>query len=104
MYDATEYLKLAKAIQNAPSAPPCMVTDPEIWFASKEDDIALPRVAKKLCNQCPVQAECLEYAMNVKEQHGVWGGLTVTERQALRGQGRGRPLNSPRRLSLSQPR
>lgn len=93
MQDAKEYLKLAKAIQDAPYAPPCMVTDPELWFASHDEDY-LPRVAKKFCGECPVRQQCLEYALKVNEQYGVWGGLTAKERQALQGRGRGRPLQS----------
>jgi len=99
MQDAKEYLKLAKAIQDAPYAPPCMVTDPELWFASNEDEHTMPRVAKKFCEECPVRQQCLEYALKVNEQYGVWGGLTAKERQALRakGRGRGRPRRNPQK-------
>ena len=99
MQDAREYLKLAKAIKDAPYAPPCMVTDPELWFASQEDDYVLPRVAKKFCGECPVRQQCLEYALKVNEQYGVWGGLTSKERQAL--QAKGRSPRSPGRPSRS---
>lgn len=97
MQDATEYLKLAKAIQDAPYAPPCMVTDPELWFPSHDEDYT-PRMAKKFCEECPVRQQCLEYALKVNEQYGVWGGLSVKERLALRDRGRGRqPRNRPSR-------
>ena len=97
MQDATEYLKLAKAIQDAPYAPPCMVTDPELWFPSHDEDYT-PRMAKKFCGECPVRQQCLEYALKVNEQYGVWGGLSVKERLALRDRGRGRqPHNRPNR-------
>jgi len=97
MQDATEYLKLAKAIQDAPYAPPCMVTDPELWFPSHDEDYT-PRMAKKFCEECPVRQQCLEYALKVNEQYGVWGGLSVKERLALRDRGRGRqPHNRPNR-------
>lgn len=50
------------------------------------------RVAKRICNgdprrgtePCPVRAECLAYALNRNEEHGVWGGLSAPERQKLR--------------------
>jgi WhiB family redox-sensing transcriptional regulator len=32
---------------------------------------------------CPVVDKCLQYALENREQHGIWGGLTVGERQAL---------------------
>ena len=33
--------------------------------------------------QCPVRPECLEYALEVRETHGIWGGLNEMERRAL---------------------
>jgi WhiB family redox-sensing transcriptional regulator len=39
--------------------------------------------AKQICAQCPVRAPCLEFALSVKEQHGIWGGLTESERRHL---------------------
>jgi WhiB family redox-sensing transcriptional regulator len=36
--------------------------------------------AKLHCQVCPVKKQCLEYAMEHNEEHGVWGGLTPTER------------------------
>lgn len=41
--------------------------------------------ARPICQRCPVQAECLAYAMNNAEREGMWGGLTPTERVALAG-------------------
>ncbi|MDX3047541.1 WhiB family transcriptional regulator [Streptomyces scabiei] len=44
-------------------------------------------VAKELCADCPFRQPCLELALkrNTKTQHGVAGGLTSTERRALKG-------------------
>jgi len=39
--------------------------------------------AKRICADCPVQRECLEYALRVREPFGIWGGLNETERRAL---------------------
>jgi WhiB family redox-sensing transcriptional regulator len=39
--------------------------------------------AKEICDTCPVRQECLAYAVEVREQHGIWGGLTEKERRAL---------------------
>ena len=41
------------------------------------------RQAKAVCNVCRVRAECLNYALEHGERHGVWGGLNETERAAL---------------------
>ena len=39
--------------------------------------------AKKMCNQCPVQWECFEFAYNGYEAAGVWGGTSVDERDVF---------------------
>ena len=47
------------------------------------------RRAKVICGACPVIESCRRHALAVREPYGVWGGLTVTERDAvLRGQER----------------
>lgn len=42
------------------------------------------RWAKRICNQCPVQPECLEWALETKEPDGIWGGKTAEERRKKR--------------------
>ena len=39
--------------------------------------------AKEICFECPVRRECLEFALRVREHHGIWGGLTEAERRRL---------------------
>jgi WhiB family redox-sensing transcriptional regulator len=39
--------------------------------------------AKAICAGCGVSAECLEYALHIREPHGIWGGLNEVERQSL---------------------
>lgn len=39
------------------------------------------RRAKAFCNLCPVWLPCLRYGL--REEHGVWGGLTPGERTRL---------------------
>lgn len=39
--------------------------------------------AKKLCVRCPVRIDCLTYALDHGEEHGVWGAMTERERRAL---------------------
>jgi len=43
-----------------------------------------PDHAIEVCGRCPVRAECLEFALNTGQQHGVWGGLTAYERKKQR--------------------
>ncbi|MBC8194561.1 MAG: WhiB family transcriptional regulator [Acidimicrobiia bacterium] len=41
--------------------------------------------AKAVCSQCPVLTSCLDYAVGIREVHGVWGGTNERERRALIG-------------------
>ena len=38
---------------------------------------------KRLCGVCPVEAECLEYALETKPRHGIWGGKNSRERERM---------------------
>jgi len=40
--------------------------------------------AKTLCGECPVKNACLQYALETKQEHGIWGGTTEEERRRLR--------------------
>jgi WhiB family redox-sensing transcriptional regulator len=59
----------------------CAQTDPEAFFPEKGGST---REAKKICQQCDVKAECLEYALANDERFGIWGGLSERERRRLR--------------------
>ncbi|MCY4068601.1 MAG: WhiB family transcriptional regulator [Acidimicrobiaceae bacterium] len=39
--------------------------------------------AKDICATCSVQPQCLQYALDIGEQHGIWGGLNEIERRKL---------------------
>jgi WhiB family redox-sensing transcriptional regulator len=41
------------------------------------------RNTKSICNRCPVQGDCLEFALTNREQYGIWGGTTDEERGIL---------------------
>lgn len=38
--------------------------------------------AKKICAGCPVREPCLRYALEHRQNEGVWGGLSADERLA----------------------
>jgi WhiB family redox-sensing transcriptional regulator len=40
-------------------------------------------VARRICASCPVQHECLEYALRNRIDHGVWGGCSERERRRI---------------------
>ena len=55
----------------------CRDADPELFFPGKGESA---RPAKKVCRACRVRRDCLGYALERDERHGVWGGLTEAER------------------------
>jgi WhiB family redox-sensing transcriptional regulator len=57
----------------------CRGMDPTLFFVERGDSVAPARV---VCAECPVRIACLAAGMD--EVHGMWGGLTGRERQAVR--------------------
>jgi WhiB family transcriptional regulator, redox-sensing transcriptional regulator len=53
------------------------------YFERKEEKDAREARAKAICARCTVREECLEYALRIREPHGVWGGMNELERRAL---------------------
>jgi WhiB family transcriptional regulator, redox-sensing transcriptional regulator len=67
----------------------CQAAEPELFFpvAAAGPAVAQVVAAKTVCRGCPVRAECLSYAMQTGQDHGIWGGTTEEERRlARRGQ------------------
>ena len=66
--------------------PSCAEIGGDIFFPEKEGqpfgntEIAM---AKRICLSCPHQMECANWGIK-KEVHGIWGGLTQTDRQRVR--------------------
>lgn len=44
--------------------------------------------AKAVCRQCVVQTACLDFALQTKEDHGIYGGATPEERRRMVGRSR----------------
>jgi WhiB family redox-sensing transcriptional regulator len=49
----------------------------EIFFPGNGTGLS---AAQKICAECPVSQECLEYALQYHIEHGVWGGCSERER------------------------
>lgn len=65
----------------------CQPGDVDLFFGP-EDETPKERsfregVAARLCRDCPVSGECLEFAVRSGEVFGVWGGVGEQERRAL---------------------
>ncbi len=56
---------------------------PPSHFERKDDKELRESRAKAICATCPVKRSCLEYAVRIKEPHGIWGGLNEVERRSL---------------------
>jgi WhiB family redox-sensing transcriptional regulator len=57
--------------------------DPDIFFMDDKDEpnynAVKTEMAKNICYQCPIQKQCLQFAIK-EEMEGVWGGTTTRER------------------------
>lgn len=42
------------------------------------------QAAKLVCQLCDVRQQCLDFALDTDERHGIWGGLSDRERRVLR--------------------
>jgi WhiB family redox-sensing transcriptional regulator len=70
----------------------CAGMDPEIFFPERGASI---NAARAICAECPVQPECLDYALRWDIGHGVWGGMSRRERERQQRTGRPRHLGPP---------
>jgi WhiB family redox-sensing transcriptional regulator len=68
---------------------PCRRENPELFFAETPQDV---EIAKALCLDCPVRAQCLAGALERREPWGVWGGQLFLQGTVIpRKRPRGRP-------------
>jgi len=58
----------------------CRQHDPEMFFSP---GARTERRAKAICGRCPVQRECLMFALESRSEFGIWGGLNGRERRLL---------------------
>lgn len=54
----------------------CREYDPDVFFEPEWEDFAA-----SVCLLCPVKDKCLTWAIETKQQYGVWGGLTESQRR-----------------------
>ena len=62
--------------------PQSVVFFPPHHVERKDERNSRERRAKAICASCPVLEPCLDYALTIREPHGIWGGLNETERRA----------------------
>lgn len=59
----------------------CVGRDPDLFFPERGAHTA---EAKRVCHECVVREQCLEYALDNGEKFGIWGGLSERERRRVR--------------------
>lgn len=70
------------------------VDDPDVFYPA---DGSRGTKARRICDRCPVRAECLEYALASDEEFGIWGGLDPRERRNLKRRASQRAVAEVRR-------
>lgn len=75
----------------------CRNVNPNLMFPNDWDEDGIA-AAKALCRACPVQDQCLTFALDNREDHGIWGGATERERSKIRRR-RGQKARPPRPLA-----
>ncbi len=58
----------------------CRDQPPSRFFPSDGVGVEL---ARRICSSCPVKEPCLEYALDQRVDHGVWGGASERERRRI---------------------
>ena len=58
----------------------CVGVETALFFPERAAD---PRPAQAVCATCPVAQQCLEYALTVGEDFGIWGGKTARDRRSI---------------------
>ena len=64
----------------------CRDTDPELFFPVGTTGQALVQIdrAQEVCNECPVEVDCLDFALETNQDSGIWGGASEEERRVIR--------------------
>ena len=70
------------------SRQPAAATIPGLFFPIGKAGRAVTEIqrAKAVCAVCPVQAECLAFALETHQAYGIWGGYDEDERRRQRRQ------------------
>jgi WhiB family redox-sensing transcriptional regulator len=76
-----EQLKDSWQLKAACRGPQAEIFFPPAHAERKEEKLQREDRAKAICKTCAVRNECLEYAVRIREPHGIWGGLNEMERR-----------------------
>ena len=65
-----------------PTLPPQQFVDDKGELQGLNVELAR-EIAKRICADCPVKEPCLEYALEQRIDHGVWGGTSERQRRRI---------------------
>lgn len=60
---------------------------PDLFYPEEGERTRNPdelRLIREICSGCPVQVECLRYALDNDEKFGFWGGFSPEERNRMK--------------------
>jgi hypothetical protein len=67
----------------------CRDMDVDVFFPHDTDEAGIA-AAKRVCHGCPALSDCLDYAVETMQKHGVWGATTAKGRANVRRRRRAR--------------
>ena len=85
--------------------PACLDLDPESFFPDPtpgrshfhgeqgQELVYATIAALSACQRCPMQKKCLQFAVDMREAYGIWGGTFPHERDAVIGLPLGQPTS-----------
>lgn len=86
---ASRATEVGRGVESWRDLAACVHEDPGMFFPSTAavegygyGTYARATEAVLVCGRCPVAGECLEWALETKQEFGIWGGLTPKQRQA----------------------
>ena len=56
----------------------CADADPDLFFVDVGESAD---EAKAICSRCPVQTDCLDFALASHARFGIWGGMSSRQRR-----------------------
>ena len=63
----------------------CRGMDTNFFYPPRSHSVAAGEKIRGVCGECVVSAECLEYALEMEDFHGYYGGCSVDQRKVLAG-------------------
>jgi WhiB family redox-sensing transcriptional regulator len=88
-YERKPLAGLGGPVQDWEQQAACQDTPIEWWFGTDSVDHRPFRykfqtaMAKSVCGSCPVMIECRSWALEYRIEHGIYGGLTESERRQV---------------------